>query len=92
MLFILAASKLGFWGALLLKYGIPALIAFAFAYIPLMNVIKSLHKLIEDLIMANADKKINQDEYDQLCVDIGELKTNFGGLINGLMILFKKGK
>jgi len=89
---MLMKIEIGFIGGLLLQYGVPTIIGGILAYIPLSNVIKSLHKLIDDLIAANEDKKISQAEYDQLCADANELKSSLGGLISGIMLALKNKK
>lgn len=65
----------------LMHWILPGLIGAILAFIPLIMVIKALHKLLDDLILANADNKISKEEYDQICVDIGELKNSIISLL-----------
>ena len=85
-LFMLA--ELSGFQMLLLNWALPGIIGAILAYVPLMMIIKSLHKLLDDLIAANEDGKINTDEYNQIVADVKDLKSSAVSLLE----LFLKAK
>ena len=74
--------------AFLLNWALPGIIGAILAYLPLMAVISSLHKLLDKLIAANADGKISNAEYTEICDVVEELKSSFISLLS----IFLKGK
>jgi len=78
----------GFW-MWVLHLGLPAAIGAVLAIVPLWLVIKALHELLDTLIEANADNKITQKEFDQICTKFRQLKSSLVGLLEHFM---KNGK
>lgn len=68
---------------------IPAAIGMVLAYVPLMIVIKNLKRLLDTIIEANADGKVTDKEYDEICQQTKELTASFVSL---LKLIFQKGK
>ena len=78
-----------------LQWLIPGAIGAILAIVPLWAVIKSLHKLLDALIEANADGKITAEEYNNICATVQSLKNDFAGLLKvlfGSLTKIKDGK
>lgn len=81
-------AELSGFQAFLLNWILPGVIGAVIAYVPLMMVIQSLHKLLDTLIAANEDGKISAEEYTQIATATKDLKASFVNLLT----LFLKAK